>query len=79
MADMMQYVKTDDLTSDVSQIIESAQRSAYRTVNRVLVFRNWLLGKRISEESMGGSNQERYGIQIIKELASNLTRRYGKG
>ena len=58
MADIIQYVKTESLSSDISQIIEAAQRAAYKSVNQVLVLRNWLLGKRISEENMGGSNQE---------------------
>lgn len=79
MADIIQYVKTESLSSDISQIIEAAQRAAYKSVNQVLVLRNWLLGKRISEENMGGSNQERYGAQIINALAAELTSRYGKG
>ena len=67
------------MVSDVSQIIEASQKAAYRSVNQILVLRNWLLGKRISEENMSGSNEERYGAQIIKGLAADLTSRYGKG
>jgi predicted nuclease of restriction endonuclease-like (RecB) superfamily len=43
------YIKSDDLLLDAQQIIETAQRYAYRAVNIAIVQRNWLLGKRIAE------------------------------
>jgi predicted nuclease of restriction endonuclease-like (RecB) superfamily len=45
----------------------------------LLVERNWLLGKRISEEFMTGDGQDRYGKRIISELSKELTTLYGKG
>ena len=41
--------------------IESAQRAAYRSVDFILVMRNWLLGKRIAEENMSAARVDRYG------------------
>ena len=79
MADMLPYVKTTDISSDVAQIIEAAQRSAYTAVDQILVIRNWLLGKRISEEDLAGTAKERYGAQIIVSLSKKLTAQYGKG
>lgn len=79
MADMIPYVKTIDISSDVAQIIELAQRTAYRAVDHILVIRNWLLGKRIAEEELIGTSKERYGAQIIVSLAKKLTARYGSG
>ncbi len=79
MADMIPYVKTTDISSDVAQIIEAAQRSAYTAVDQILVIRNWLLGKRISEEDLAGTTKERYGAQIIVSLSKKLTAQYGKG
>ena len=67
------------LYEDVSSIIESAQRSAYQAVDRILVLRNWLLGRRIAEENMSGTHAERYGESIISTLARQLTDEYGKG
>lgn len=73
------YKNTTDIVADAAHIIDTAQRSAYRAVNQVLVVRNWLLGKRITEEEMVGGGRERYGQQIINTLSENLTARYGKG
>lgn len=64
---------------DLSSIIESARKSAYRAVDRILVIRNWLLGKRIAEEELKGTHADRYGEKIISELAEQLTQQYGKG
>ena len=77
--DLLPYTKTDDVLKDSRQIIEAAQKKAYQTVNILLVERNWLLGKRISEEFMSGSSQDRYGKQIIADLSKKLTKLYGKG
>ena len=65
--------------ADLSTIIESARKSAYQTVDRILVVRNWLLGKRIAEEELVGTRTDRYGEKIVSELAKQLTEQYGKG
>ena len=48
-------------------------------VDRILVIRNWLLGKRIAEKELSGTHADRYGEKIISELARTLTKQYGKG
>lgn len=70
---------TDDLLQDACGIIEESQRVAYRAVNVALVQRNWLLGRRIAEEDLAGEERAEYGERAIKELAKELTKRYGKG
>ena len=73
------YVKTTDLAGDIEHIINSAQHFAQKAVNVTLVQRNWLLGKRISEEELTSSGNEDYGKKIITRLAKKLTEKYGKG
>ncbi|MBO5097439.1 MAG: DUF1016 family protein [Agathobacter sp.] len=70
---------TKDIVSDLCQIIDSAQKSAYQAVNYTLVQRNWLIGRRIMEEELNGSERAEYGGQIIVRLAKELTLKYGKG
>ncbi|MEE0986376.1 MAG: PDDEXK nuclease domain-containing protein [Succinivibrionaceae bacterium] len=65
--------------NDLSSIIESSRKSAYQMVDRILVIRNWLLGKRIAEEELSGTHADRYGEKIVSELAKTLTEQYGKG
>lgn len=73
------YSNTDNITVDACEIIESAQKTAYRLVNTTLTIRNWLLGKRISEEILKGSDRAEYGAEIIQKLSDELSQRYGKG
>ena len=74
------YIKTQNLLTDTRTIIETAKQTAYRSVNIVLVQRNWLLGKRIAEEQLGSQTREElYGQNIIANLAQQLTAEYGSG
>lgn len=43
-----------NLLKDAQNIIEQARQEAYRSVNIAMIQRNWLLGKRISEEILFG-------------------------
>ena len=75
----MDEIVSEEFYNDLSSIIESARKSAYQMVDRILVIRNWLLGKRIAEEELSGTHAERYGEKIVSELARTLTKQYGKG
>lgn len=44
-----------------------------------MVQRNWLIGYRIAEEGLDGSDRAEYGTNIIKMLSKELTLKYGKG
>lgn len=67
------------LLKDVQGIIEQARQEAYRSVNTAMLQRNWLLGRRISEEILRGENRAEYGREVIKKLSKELTVIYGKG
>lgn len=79
MNQLIKYANTSDLADDAGCIIESAQRVAYQSVNITLVLRNWLLGKRISEEELSGSDRAEYGMEVIKKLSDVLVKKYGEG
>ncbi len=76
---MDHFIKTDDILKDMCGIIESAQKAAYQAVNITLVQRNWLLGYRIASEELQGEDRAKYGAEIIKKLAKELSAEYGKG
>lgn len=75
----IEYVRSSNLLQDAQQIIDSARKYAYSAVNVALVQRNWLLGKRIAEEELQGEDRAKYGEEIIKKLAKELTSIYDKG
>ena len=79
MNDLIKYTNTNDIMDDVCNIIESAQRVAIQSANISLVLRNWLLGKRISEEELKGEDRAEYGLEVVKRLSDSLTEKYGKG
>lgn len=76
---MSNFVKSDDILSDMRKIIETSRKSAYQAVNVALIQRNWLIGHRIAEEELGDDGRAEYGLEIIKKLSKELTDTYGKG
>lgn len=69
--------QSPDIAADARAIIESCQKSAYQAINISLIQRNWLLGRRISNELLGKENN--YGKRIISKLSEELRREYGNG
>lgn len=41
---MENYKNTDNITSDIKIIIDTAQRQAYQNVDKILTQRNWIIG-----------------------------------
>lgn len=73
------YRNDGSLATDLGSIIEQAEGVAYRAVDTVLVYRNWLLGKRIAEEELKGAARAEYGKETMMQLSAALTAKYGKG
>ena len=69
----------NEVIDDVEQIIEQSREFAYHAVNVSLVYRNWLIGKRIVEEELKESRKENYGLEIIKSLSKAIEKKHGKG
>ena len=67
-----------ELYNDACSIIEQAQVSAYRSVDEIIIKRNWLLGLRIHHEVLKDQRAE-YGERIIMKLSKELTDKYGRG
>lgn len=72
------FLSQEGLLKDSCVIIEQARQSAYQVVNETLIKRNWLLGMRIQHEVLKEQRAE-YGEQVIKKLATDLVKRYGRG
>lgn len=71
--------ETNDIMSDIKQIIDDSRNVVYKTIDIVLLQRNWLIGKRIYEEELKETRKENYGREIIVTLSNELTKIYGKG
>ena len=71
--------ETNDIMNDIKQIIDDSRNVVYKTIDIVLLQRNWLIGKRIYEEELKETRKENYGREIIVTLSNELTKIYGKG
>ena len=79
MDEIIPYAHSNDIFEDAKQIILSARKRAYKAADTSLIMQNWLLGKRIAEEVLGGEDRAKYGAEVIKKLSVKLTNEFGKG
>lgn len=63
----------------IVSILEQARLNVVRVVNSEMVIAYWLIGREIVQEMQGGEERAEYGKQLVKDLSSKLTRKYGKG
>ena len=77
--EIVEIRNTKDIVKDACNIIETTQKEAYSAVNKMLITRNWLLGKRIGDEELIHGGSTSYGKEIIKNLSKSLSNIYGKG
>lgn len=77
--EIIKCTQTSNLLDDARQIIETTKDYAFRSINLAMLQRNWLLGKRISDEILKGEDRAEYGSEVIKKLSKELTEIYGKG
>ncbi len=69
----------DAVLVDISKVIDAARSSAVRSVNYIMTAAYWMIGRRIVEEEQEGGVRAEYGEELIKRLAADLSRRYGRG
>ncbi len=69
----------ETIFADVSGIIDTARRTAARSVNTVMTAVYWLIGHRIVEFEQSGKKRADYGAVLIQRLATDLTQRFGRG
>lgn len=75
----MKGEKSGSLYEEIKIILHKARHSAYRTVNFAMVIAYWEIGKRIVEAEQGGKTRAEYGAKLLIDLATKLTKDFGKG
>ena len=65
--------------SGVVDLLETARRTAARSVNAVMTAAYWGIGRWIVEYEQGGSERAEYGEKMLQRLSSDLTARFGRG
>lgn len=69
----------DALLGDIKVLIEQARHTAARSINTLQVRVNFEIGRRIVEEEQRGANRAKYGTQLLRFLAEELTTAFGTG
>ena len=67
------------IVGDLAKIVDGARASAARSVNAAMTAAYWLIGHRIVELEQLGDERAEYGTALIERLATDLTRRFGRG
>jgi len=67
------------LLVEVRQIIAAARHQVLRAVDTVQVQTYWQVGRHIVEYEQGGEVRAAYGKGLLKSLATELTKEFGKG
>ena len=67
------------LVSGISELLDSARRSAARCVNSIMTPPYWEIGRRIVEYEQRGLPRAEYGKEVLKRLGKDLSARHGRG
>ena len=67
------------LVSGLVDLLASARSASARAVNAVITATYWEIGHRIVEHEQGGEQRAGYGEELLKRLATDLSRRFGRG
>ncbi len=67
------------LVGGIAELLETARRTAARTVNALMTTTYWEIGRRIVEFEQGGDKRAEYGTKLLAQLSNDLTARFGRG
>lgn len=70
---------TGSFFNEIKEILAKARSKAYSAVNSAMVEAYWLIGQRIVVEEQKGKERAEYGKGLLKALANEINREFGKG
>ena len=79
MNEIKEYEYMDrEFYNGIKGVLEQARKRVYRNIQNEMVRAYWEIGKMIVEKQ-GGEERAQYGDGLIKELALQMTKDFGKG
>jgi predicted nuclease of restriction endonuclease-like (RecB) superfamily len=69
----------ENIRTEIVELLKTARSTAARNVNSIMTATYWEIGRRIVKLEQGGERRARYGEQLIEQLATDLTRQFGRG
>ena len=75
---MSEIMKTD-LADRIERLITEARKRTVAAVNTAMVYTYYEIGRMIVEDEQQGEQRAEYGKYVLKNVAEQLTRKFGKG
>jgi len=69
----------DNIRAGIVELLKAARSVTARNVNSIMTATYWEIGRRIVESEQGGTARAAYGDELIKHLATDLSRQFGRG
>ncbi len=67
------------LITNIGDLLALGRQKAFQSVNTVLVETYWNIGRQIVEYEQDGNEKAEYGSKLLKKLAKDLSKEYGRG
>lgn len=67
------------IRTEIVALLNTARTASARSVNALMTATYWEIGRRIVEFEQQGQERAEYGEALIKQLAADLTRQFGRG
>lgn len=68
-----------NIRTEIVELLRAARTASVRSVNALMTATYWEIGRRIVEFEQSGDKRAEYGEELIKQLAGDLTRQFGRG
>ena len=69
----------DAVRAEIIELLQAARRVAARSINSLMTATYWQIGRRIVQYEQKGEARADYGQQLVEQLASDLSRQFGRG
>lgn len=79
MTKTQKHTDPNVLLTQITEIVSQAKRKAYQSSNTILLQMYWQIGQLIVEDEQQGNAKAIYGKAVLKNLAQQLTFKFGKG
>lgn len=76
---MIKKSLNSNFQSQIVELLQTAREKVLRSVNHIMVFTYFEIGRLIVEEQQNGKDRAGYGKELINQLSGTLTKEFGKG
>ncbi len=69
----------ENIRAGIVELLKAARSAAARNVNSIMTATYWEIGRRVVELEQQGATRAKYGDELIKQLANDLSSQFGRG